>query len=137
MEMISIHPRAQCKTVFTDQGEKVIVVPTVVLKFMSSSATQDFVTFFVNFLSHEMSLEIIHQFITLILLMDGLRLNTENDLLKVALVVNGKAGTRIRMLALDQAKDYKNYFAYFGSYCLFIIDNMTGYISEWRRQLPS
>lgn len=105
----------------TDQGEKVIVVPTVVLKFMSSSATQDFVTFFVNFLSHEMSLEIIHQFITLILLMDGLRLNTENDLLKVALVVNGKAGTRIRMLALYQAKDYINYFAYFGSYCLFII----------------
>lgn len=96
-------------------------MPRLVLKFMSSSATQDFVTFFINFLSHKMSLEIIQWFITLILLMDGLRLSTENHLPKVALVVNGKAGPRIRMLALFQAKDYIKYVAYFGSYCLFII----------------
>lgn len=57
-EVITVHSRAQYETV-TYEGENFIVALTVISKFVSNSATQVLVIFFINFLIHQVSLEII------------------------------------------------------------------------------
>lgn len=51
-----------------------IIVPTVALKCMFTSAIHVFVSFFTNFLRYNVSLEAIQEFVTFIFLMNALRL---------------------------------------------------------------